>query len=664
MAIRDIFRRKKRDGDGMSADAMADVQRMAEMLAQAPPQADIYDMGQVEGREPVITNADVKRLEDVLKKYRRGKANLEQRIIENEQWYKMKHWEYIRGKTSHRDGDPEPTSAYLFNMLANKHADYMDNYPEIVALPREPDDQADAELLTEVLPVIFEQNKFRKTYSDVCWYKLKFGTGVYGIFFNARKHNGLGDIDIRKGDLLTLYWEPGVTDIQESRYLFHVDIVDQDLIIQQYPQLSRKVSSGSALDVPKYIYTDHVDTSDKTTVIDCYYKVWRGNREVLHYIKFCSGELLYASENDPACDETGFYSHGMYPYVFDVLFPEEGSAAGFGYIDVAKNPQLYIDKLDQYILKAAARAANQKFFRRGDGSVNEDEYNDPTKTFVTFNGSGDPRESIFPIQQPPVDQSSVVVRQAKIDELKETSGNRDFNQGGTTKGVTSGIALATLQEAGNKLSRDMITATFDAFEQLNNLAIKIISQFWTEDRMFRIIGPDGTIKFVTLNGKRLRMKPQPSAFGLDMGYREPIFDIKVRAQKSSPFSAAIENERAMMLYSAGFFRPDMADQALAALEMMTFEGVEQVRQRIAQNGLLYQRLQNIAQVTLAMAQELDAIKGTRYVPQVMQLLAQGQGGPIGGQVKVNMELPEESAVPGEVRARAAAAARPQIGGVA
>jgi len=349
----------------------------------------------------------------------------------------------------------------------------------------------------------------------------------------------------------------------------------------------------------------------------------------------------------------------MYPYVFDVLFPEEGSAAGFGYIDVAKNPQLYIDKLDQYILKAAARAANQKFFRRGDGSVNEDEYNDPTKTFVTFNGSGDPRESIFPIQQPPVDQSSVVVRQAKIDELKETSGNRDFNQGYTTKGVTSGIALATLQEAGNKLSRDMISATFDAFEQLNNLAIKVIAQFWTEDRMFRIIGTDGTIKFVTLNGKRLRMKPQPGIVGLDMGYREPIFDIKVRAQKSSPFSAAVENERAMMLYSAGFFRPDMADQALAALEMMTFEGVEQVRQRIAQNGLMYQRLQNIAQVTLAMAQELDAIKGTRYLPQVMQLLAQVQGGPIGGQV--NMELPEESAVPGEVRARAAAAARPQIG---
>ena len=60
-----------------------------------------------------------------LQKYKEGKANLEQRIISNEQWYKIRHWECMRDKTS----DIQPSSAWLFNCLANKHADAMDNYP-------------------------------------------------------------------------------------------------------------------------------------------------------------------------------------------------------------------------------------------------------------------------------------------------------------------------------------------------------------------------------------------------------------------------------------------------------------------------------------------------------------------------------------------------------
>lgn len=67
---------------------------------------------------------------------------------------------------------------------------------------------------------------------------------------------------------------------------------------------------------------------------------------VLHYVKFIDEEhIIYASENDPECAEDGFYADGEYPFVFDTLFPEKGSPAGFGYTAIAKDPQLYIDKL-------------------------------------------------------------------------------------------------------------------------------------------------------------------------------------------------------------------------------------------------------------------------------------------------------------------------------
>lgn len=572
------------------------------------------------GQTGPIGKEEVREAEMILQKYKSGKAQLEARIVENEQWYKLRHDEFVRGK-SPNPGDPRPTSAWLFNCIANKHADAMDNYPEPNVLPREEGDKSDAEILTDILPVILEQNDFEQTYSDVWWYKLKTGTGVYGIFWDTKKNNGLGDIDVRELDLLNMFWEPGITDIQKSRNLFTVELVDHDLLEEQYPSLKNKLSAPT-IDVAKYIYDDTVDTSDKAAVVDWYYKVQRNGKDVLHYCKFCNGEVLYASENDEEYAERGFYDHGKYPVVFDTLFPEAGTPAGFGYIDICKSPQLYIDKLDQVILKHSIMASRQRYWVRQDGSVNEEEFADWNKDFVHYNGSGNPAENIIPMVMPELPDIYVSVRNVKVDELKETSGNRDFSQGGTSSGVTAASAIAALQEAGSKLSRDMIKSSYRAFVQINYFCIELMRQFYAENRWFRVIGQQGQMEFVQFTGRQIAAKPQGSDFGIDLGYRVPIFDIEVTAQKASPFSTTAQNERAKELYSLGFFRPDLADQALACLDMMSFDGIEQVRQNISKNSTLYQQVQQLQQLVAAMSQRLDMTQGTQYTQQVAQMIGQ------------------------------------------
>lgn len=572
------------------------------------------------GQTGPIGKEEVREAEMILQKYKSGKAQLEARIVENEQWFKLRHDEFVRGKSSN-PGDPRPTSAWLFNCIANKHADAMDNYPEPNVLPREEGDKSDAEILTDILPVILEQNDFEQTYSDVWWYKLKTGTGVYGIFWDTKKNNGLGDIDVRELDLLNMFWEPGITDIQKSRNLFTVELVDHDLLEEQYPSLKNKLSAPT-IDVAKYIYDDTVDTSDKAAVVDWYYKVQRNGKDVLHYCKFCNGEVLYASENDEEYAERGFYDHGKYPVVFDTLFPEAGTPAGFGYIDICKSPQLYIDKLDQVILKHSIMASRQRYWVRQDGSVNEEEFADWNKDFVHYNGSGNPAENIIPMVVPELPDIYVSVRNVKVDELKETSGNRDFSQGGTSSGVTAASAIAALQEAGSKLSRDMIKSSYRAFVQINYFCIELMRQFYAENRWFRVIGQQGQMEFVQFTGRQIAAKPQGSDFGIDLGYRVPIFDIEVTAQKASPFSTTAQNERAKELYSLGFFRPDLADQALACLDMMSFDGIEQVRQNISKNSTLYQQVQQLQQLVAAMSQRLDMTQGTQYTQQVAQMIGQ------------------------------------------
>ena len=535
----------------------------------------------------------IREANNTLQKYKQGKANLEQRIIDNEQWYKLRHWECMRDKKQ----QVQPTSAWLFNSLANKHADAMDNFPSPNILPREEGDKAEAEMLSSIIPVILEQNDFEETYDNVQDYRLKSGTGVYGIFWDNEKMNGLGDISILKADLINLFWEPGITDIQRSRHLFHVELADNDLLEQEYPQLRGKLSSSS-IDLSKYVYDDTVDTSTKSAVVDWYYKKRQNGRNVLHYCKYVNDVVLFATENDPEMAERGWYDHGQYPFVFDPLFSMEGTPCGFGYIDVGKDTQAYIDRANQAIMQNMLANAKPRHFIRSDGSVNEAEYADTTKDFIHVDGSLG-QDSILPVQGKPLNNVYIEVLHDKIDELKETTGNRDISTGGTTSGVTAASAIAAMQEAGSKLSRDSNKASYRAFRKVVLMVIELIRQFYDLPRCFRIIGENGTARFVEYSNANLQPQMQGIEMGVDMGYRLPLFDVEITAQKASPYSKMSQNELALQFFGAGFFNPQMSDQALACLEMMDFDRKQGIMQRIAQNGMMYKAAMMMMQQQMA-----------------------------------------------------------------
>lgn len=629
--------------------------------------------GEMQEREPaadfkkaprgVIGSEEVRQAAQVLQKYKEGKANLEQRIIGNEQWYKLLHWGQLRKEGKAGGGDVEPASAWLFNSIANKHADAMDSYPKPNVLPREEGDREDAKMLSSVLPVILERNGFEQVYSDVWWYKLKSGTGVYGVFWNPRLENGLGDIDIRKLDLLNLFWEPGISDIQKSRNLFSVELLDNKVLESRYPMLKGKLG-GDAIDVARYIYDDAVDTADKTVVVDWYYKNEdESGKALLHYVKFAGDTVLFASENEPEYRERGFYDHGEYPVVFDTLFLEEGTPAGFGYIDIMRDAQGYIDRLGGAILKNNLVGAKPRFFIKDTASINEEEFADTAKDFVHVAGQLS-EENLRQITVEPVSSAALNVLQMKIDELKETSGNRDFSQGSTASGVTAASAIAALQEAGSKLSRDMNKSGYRAFQKINYLCIELIRQFYDEPRSFRITGTQGAEEFTLFDNRRLRPARQEGVFGVDTGYRRPVFDIVVTSQKASPFNTIAQNELAKEMFSMGFFNPELSDQALCAVDLMDFEGKEMVRQKISQNGTLLQAVQQMQLQMQKMAAIIDAQNGTSVTNEVAGMMPRvgTAGGSNADGTAAAMDAigeKEASSLVGKARAKAAETVTPR-----
>lgn len=572
-----------------------------------------------------IGKKEVSKAIETLKKYKDGKANLENTIVSNERWYRLRHWEEVNKANSKNESDnkakrPEPTSAWLFNSLLNKHADCMDNFPEPNVLPRVRDDKEVADTLSDVLPVLLERNDFEETYDKASWYKTKHGTAVYGVFWNNTLEDGMGDVDIKELDILNLFWEPGITDIQDSRNLFIVSLKDKDVLEEEFPELKGKIG-GSTIDVAEYVHDDTIDTSDKAIIVDWYYKKpMPANRlgvspgHTLHYAKFVGEHLLFASENEPVYS-SGWYEHGQYPIVFDVLFPVAGTPYGFGYLGIMKDPQMYIDKLSQLILEHAAAASKARYWKKKSVGVNTEQFLDLTEAIVEVEGDIDD-EKLKPIEVPEMPTYIINMLQMKIDELKETSSNRDVSQGGTGSGVTAAAAIAALQEAGNKTSRDMISASYRAYSKICYLTIELIRQFYTEERSFRITGKHGNEQFVSLSNQQLGNIPLDPAFAgeqmmpeYEIATRKPIFDIVVKPQKRSAYSRLSQNELAKELYGLGLFNPENAEMALTTLDMMSFDGDEDIKQKVAQGHTLLNMVKGLQEQLIRLNEALIATTG-------------------------------------------------------
>ena len=428
---------------------------------------------------------DIEKAYALLKKYKKARISLTNRIIQNEQWYKMRHIQPLS------DSRYMPASAWLFNSLAVKHADAMEAMPVPYVAAREPSDTESAEALSKLLPVLLEQNDFPAVYSAVWNDKLKHGTGCYGVFWNPASSDGLGDIELRRIDLLNLFWEPGVNDLDDSPNLFHCELRSIDALMDAYPQI-KELKNDPADEQAHYLYDDDVDVSDKATVVDWYYKrMGENGKPIVHYCKFVGDYVLYSTENHPEYEKSGLYDHGKYPFVTDVMYHIEGTPSGFGTLDIMKDAQMQIDRLNYAILENARMAASRRYFIRADGSVNEQEFADWTRPFVHIQGAGLGEDSIREITVEPLSDIYLDVINNKITELKETSGNRDVTTGGSESGVIAAAAISALQESGSKMTKDMIASSYRAFCKVCTIMVELIRQFYTVPRCFRVINPNG-----------------------------------------------------------------------------------------------------------------------------------------------------------------------------
>lgn len=583
--------------------------------------------------KPKIDAEAIRRASEILRKYKEGKARLEQKIIANEEFWKLRQWNYMNdGKD-----DFKPATAWLWSCIQSRYSDAMDSYPTCNFQPRQQDDMAEAQKLSSIVPIILEQNRYEDVYSDLVWYTLKHGGNVQGIFWDGSKHNGLGDIVVKKIDFINFFWEPGITDIQESQNIFNTELVSNSLLEQRYPQCAGKLGKKSVT-LAKYLYDDNVDTSDKSVVVDWYYHTYVGGKKTLQYVKYVNDVVLYATENEIVGKEKvtidpetripltipleepiakrGLYDHAMYPFVSMALYPVEGSICGYGLTDIGRDTQIQIDQLNKAITDNALDGATPRFFIRDDGTINVKEYENKSNKLVRVEGNiGE--ENIRPIDSKALDTVYVNFLAQKIDELKYVTSNQDVNNGVAPSGITAASAIAALQESQGKNARSTNKGFHRQFRDVCYQIVELIRQFYTLPRTFRIM-PDGATREEFIQYTNQGLVPQKQMnMGANMGLRIPEFDIDITSEKSNPYKKMEINEMALSFYNAGFFNPQMSDQALACLNMMDFTKKEEVMQKIQENGTLMQMLLMYQQMALRFAQQISPALGEQVANQIL-----------------------------------------------
>ena len=563
---------------------------------------------EVQPREATFTEDKIQEILQVLREYKDGKSTIDRKATENQEWWRLRHWNVLQGKTEAGKANIEVGSGWAVNSILNKHADIMDSFPKPNVLAREADDEDEANILSKILPSIEEHTDAEYVYSQAGYDFLIDGTAVTAVLWDTMAHDGMGDIKKTNIDIHNIFWQPGIEDIQDSKYFFHVSVADVRDIKLQFPEIADKIGGGRQGFITEYVHDDNINKLNDIEVINVYYKKLEMRsvivnidaqtmaqhivpREILHMAIIIGDQCVFCSEDYPQYDD-GFYKHGKYPFVFRRCFTVKDSPCGFGYLDIMKNPQRDIDKLDQAIVKNTMMKAKPRWWVKKNADINKDAFADWNEEIVEV-GSGDLGASV---QQMDVDTLPSIVEthlEQKINELKEISGNRDFSQGSTASGVTAASAIAALQEAGSKLSRDINKAMYRGSRDEFYLEIELIRQFYTEPRTFRV--DDGTGRYNYLDYSNINIVPQDITTPEGTRHKQSIFDLQISAEKQSPFSRASQNETAKELYQMGLFAPDNATPALVCLDMMDFEGKEKIKQQIQQNDSFMQQYQQMAQ---------------------------------------------------------------------
>jgi hypothetical protein len=201
---------------------------------------------------------------------------------------------------------------------------------------------------------------------------------------------------------------------------------------------------------------------------------------------FCNGGLVFKSESP--------YEHGRFPFVPVWCYRRKRDNAPYGAIRNLRDPQ---DDLNKRASKSLwILSTNRVIMERGavdDIDELREEVARPDAVVVK-----NPGKQLEINSDSELAQAHLGLMERDIQHIRNVGGVTNENLGRQTN-ATSGVAIANRQEQGGVVTTEMFDNLRYAVQLLGELELANIEQFYTQEKVIRLVGPRGTASFVELN---------------------------------------------------------------------------------------------------------------------------------------------------------------------
>lgn len=525
------------------------------------------------------------------------------------------HDEMRRARQMRRLKQPErsltaPPSMTLNSCIDNVIADQIDNMPEAVLIPEREETEGTADEMTDVVGFVLYQAGWPGKYNQLMEDATVTGTGVAQVFWDEDMMNGDGMVNVIAWHPEDFYPDPLYENIQDGRACFKATLTTVAWVKEHYPDASPYVKGDAIRPEDSHgSFVEAVFGDEKVTLLEYWYKRYDAEKRKtrVHMAQMAGNALLYSTELGLGCSkdeyEEGIYAHGQYPFVMYRYRRVFREPFGTGMTHDHAGTQNAIDRYQKYIDDNARQSSVVRhFIRRGSG-VNIEDVADMTKTIIEWDGN-DIREVMQTVQAAPLNGQVYQMMTFLVDAMKDDSGQNAFNRGEVTGGVTANSAIQSLMTQGNKITRWHVEQFKDAFREMVEQVLSVLSEYMEPGRTLRIVG--GNDSNMGMKGKLIVVNPS-NREGDKMP--KPAYSVRVQANRSS--SAADRfNDLVMRAaeISAQSGKPIPADQLIDALQAIPNKG--RVVAMLREAGTLYDEL---AQAQAQMQQMQQTIQGQQAV---------------------------------------------------
>jgi len=410
---------------------------------------------------------------------------------------------FLRGTSQWPARRPSYKVSALINFMVEnierKTALLTDAKPIPKVIPRSDVYQDTADIINDLMSMLFEENSFGQASADLVDNAQVFGSGFMGTPFDKSGDNGRGAIDVVSYDPRAAYFDPLVTKsylLHEGEYFILEDIWALEKARDMFPKRADDFRADVGL-------SSYRNDSTKSMWGSMVSRVFRTQKQEMtlseiprvyireFYIKDRSGEFRHNCRKSVmvgeviADDGDNPYNDGEFPVDMLTWHVDFNSGWGWGDVELLKNPQELSNKIMSVIIENITLMSNAIWVGDADALAKEDwkKLNSAPGTYVKKRPGRELR------REPGVPLPDYILN--VLDNVgmagEKITGMVDVMRGIRTGQVSSGVGIESLQMMAQALIRLRARALETVYARVGRKLTSRIFQFYKPDKIIEVL---------------------------------------------------------------------------------------------------------------------------------------------------------------------------------